>query len=73
MAKVKRKELEKMSINELSSKLFELKKELMKENTQIAVGTVPKSPGNMKIIKKNIAIIMNLIKEKTELGGKNID
>ena len=72
MAKIKIKELKKKSINELSSKLFELKKELMKENTQIAIGTVPKSPGSIKIIKKNIAIITNLIKEKLK-GGINID
>tara|TARA_Y100000034_G_scaffold26979_1_gene32109 strand:- start:9488 stop:9697 length:210 start_codon:yes stop_codon:yes gene_type:complete len=64
MAKIKAKELEKMGLNELSSKLFELKKELMKENTQIAIGTVPKSPGNVKTIKKNIAFITGLIKEK---------
>lgn len=61
MAKIKIKELEKMGINELSSKMFELKKELMKENAQIAIGTTPKSPGNIKIIKKNIAIITDVI------------
>ncbi len=68
MAKIKSKELKKMSLNELRSKLFELKKELMKENTQIAIGTVPKNPGNIKIIKKNIALINSLIKKNMEGG-----
>ncbi len=71
MAKIKRKEIEKMSVNELSSKLFELKKELMKENAQIAIGTTPKSPGNIKIIKKNISFITDLINKKMKKGGIN--
>ncbi len=66
MSKIKRKELEKLSRNELSSKLFELKKELMKENTQIAIGTNPKNPGNIKIIKRNIALIIKIIKKKAK-------
>ena len=50
---------------ELNSKLTELKKELMKLNSQIAIGTVPKSPGKVKEIKRTIAKILSINNEKT--------
>jgi large subunit ribosomal protein L29 len=64
---LKIKEIESMSINELNSKLEELKKELIKQNAQIATGTNPKSPGQVKVIKKTVARILTVLKTK---GGE---
>ena len=50
---------------DLGNKLIELKKELMKLNSQIAIGTVPKSPGKVKEIKRTIAKILSINNEKT--------
>jgi large subunit ribosomal protein L29 len=55
-----------MSKEELNNKLEELKKELMKTNAQIATGTTPKSPGNVKQIKKTIAKISMLKKQEVK-------
>ena len=49
---------------DLDNKLIELKKELMKLNSQIAIGTVPKSPGKVKEIKRTIAKILSVNNEK---------
>ena len=63
---MKSKELKNMTKKDLESKLNELKKELIKLNAQVATGTVPKSPGQIKQIKKTIARILTIIKEKNE-------
>jgi len=49
---------------ELDSKILELKKELMKTNSQIATGTVPKNPGKIKEMKRTIAKILTIKHEK---------
>lgn len=61
---MKKKELKSMSDQDLKIRLEELKKELMKFNTQIATGTTPKSPGQVKNTKKNIARIITFLKQK---------
>ena len=61
---MKAKELRLMSKEELKSKLIELRKELMKNNAQIATGTTPKSPGQVKETKKTIAKILAIVNEK---------
>ena len=63
---MKTKELKIMSEIDLDNKSNELKKELMKINSQIATGTVPKSPGKVKEIKKTIAKILTI---KQQNGG----
>jgi large subunit ribosomal protein L29 len=63
---MKIRELRSLSDDELKLKLVELRKELMKENAQVATGTVPKSPGKLKLIKKNIARILTILAEKEE-------
>jgi large subunit ribosomal protein L29 len=62
MALINKKDLKNMSKEELRSKFQDLKKELIKENAQIAVGTTPKSPGKVKQMKKTIARIIPLLK-----------
>ena len=62
------KELKSMSIGELNSKLIELRKELMKQNTQRATGTQLKNPLIIRTIRKDIAKILSLLK-----SGKKSD
>jgi len=64
MALINKNELKLMQKQELEDKLKELKKELMKENAQIAIGTVPKNPGKIKQIKKTIARIIFMLNQK---------
>lgn len=63
---MKIRDLKELPKEELIKKLNELKKELIKHNAQIAVGTTPKSPGAVKQTKKTIAKILTLLKQ----GGK---
>ncbi len=63
---MKTKELRNLSKKDLEIKLEELKKELIKLSAQVATGTVPKSPGQIKQIKKTIAKILTITKEKNE-------
>ena len=57
-----------MSREDLDSKLIELRKELIKHNAQIATGTTPKSPGQVREIKKTIAKILTIV--STQKGKK---
>jgi len=57
---MKFKELKNMDDAELTNKLDELNTELMKLRAQISTGTPPKSPGQVKQIKKTIARIMTI-------------
>lgn len=61
---MKSKELRGMSKEELQSKILELKKDLMKLNTQVSTGTNVKESGQIKKIKKTIARILTIIKSK---------
>ena len=49
---------------DIEKKIIELNKELMKLNSQIATGTIPKSPGKIRELKKIIAKIMTIKNEK---------
>ena len=68
---MKFKELKLMSELELENKLAELNKELMKINSQIAIGTIPKSPGKVGEIKKARARIFTIKNQKSlnKTGG----
>ncbi len=61
---MKGKELRGMANVDLQKKLEELQKELMKENAQVATGTIPKNPGKLKLTKKTIARIRMILAEK---------
>ena len=61
---MKVKELKVMDELELKNKTSELKKELMKINSQIAVGTVPKNPSKVREIKRTIAKILTIKRQK---------
>ncbi len=57
---MKAKELKALNKNELQEKLTELKRELMKERAQIAIGATPKNPGKVRAVRRNIARISAL-------------
>lgn len=59
---MKFKQLQALSAPEREKKLVEAKKELLKLNGQVATGTAPKSPGQIKELKKTIAKIKVLSK-----------
>jgi len=63
---MKFKDLKAMQKNELNEKLLELKRELIKENAQVAIGTIPKNPGKLKTKKKTIAKIKSLLSKVEE-------
>ena len=62
---MKTKELKVLNDRDLDSKILELRKELMKAYSQIATGTIPKSPGKVREMKKTIAKILTIKHEKT--------
>ena len=64
---MKAKELRLMNESDTGIKLVDLKKELMKINSQIAIGTVPKSPGKVREIKRTIAKILSISNEKSSV------
>ena len=64
---MKAKEIRAMNDNELSARLVELKKELMKINAEVAVATT-KNPGRLGQIKRTIAKIYTISNEKK--GGQ---
>lgn len=68
------KELRALGAKEIDEKLLELKKELLKMRGQIAVGTIPKNPGQVKNLKKGIAQIMLIKQEKNAQpqGGSRV-
>lgn len=66
--KLKNSELRKMTGQDLQNKLVELKKDLIKINSQIGAGTVPENPGNVKNVKKGVARILTIVHE-----GKNTE
>ncbi|MBW2963773.1 50S ribosomal protein L29 [Candidatus Woesearchaeota archaeon] len=59
---MKRKEIRTAGKEELESRLNELKKELMKQNAQVRIGTTPTNPGKIKQMKKMIAKIITQLK-----------
>ena len=64
MAIIRKNELTQMDEKSLDGKIIELKKELIKINAQVAIGTVPENPGKIKDIKRTIARIITLKKLK---------
>ena len=49
------KEIRALSEKEMTEKLQEVHKELMKANAQVALGATPKNPGSLRVMKRTIA------------------
>lgn len=68
MAIIKNKEIRQMSEKDINLKLEDLKKQLMKTNAQIAIGTTPENPGKVRTVKRTIAKLLTQLKNK-KTGG----
>lgn len=64
MKQAKKKELRMLNEDELNSRLNDLKRELMKLNTERSTGTVNKNPKQIRQIKRMISKIITISKEK---------
>ena len=64
-------QLKGMDHHGLKQKLSELEMELIKENAQIAIGTIPKSPGKIRTMKKTIARIKHFLSQPTKQTTQN--
>jgi large subunit ribosomal protein L29 len=64
MTKIKARDLRKLSKEELSAKLLDLRKDLIKVNAQRSTGTAIENPGRIKQVRKTIARILTIINEK---------
>ena len=67
---MKAKEIRGTDKNTINEKIIELKKELVKINAQVAIGTALKNPGEIKKIKKMLARILTINYEKTKKSEK---
>lgn len=72
---MKTKELKLMNELGMDNRIADLKKELMKLNSQIAIGMSPKNPSKTREIKRTIAKILTIkqekAKQKTEVSKRN--
>lgn len=66
MAILKKSELKQLSEQQKKDRLTELKKELMKMNTQRAMGTAPDNPGRVKEVRKTIARLITIQNNPTQ-------
>ena len=64
MAIIKKNELSKMRREDLDSKLKELRKEMIKINAQRSSKTLPENPGRVREVKRTIAHIYTVLKQK---------
>ena len=70
---MKSKEIRGMDKNTLNEKILELKKDLIKMNAQVAIGTALKNPGQVRKIKKTIARILTIDKDKKIKKVKHLE
>ena len=61
---MKYKELQKLSEQELREKLKDMRKDLAKQNAQVAMHTQIKNPGHVKNLKKTIARILTSLTQR---------
>ena len=71
MAILKVKEARKLNEEELEKRIQELKKELMKLRSQISGGSQAENPGKIKAIRRTIARLLTVKKEKGVETKKN--
>lgn len=69
MTTLKAEDIRKLSEKELEKKLDELRLELAKEKANISIGATVTSPGHLKDIKRTIARIETIKREKSKGGS----
>jgi len=57
-------ELKNMTIKELESRYAELRKEMMRLKSQVATRTIPEKPGRIRQIRRTMARIITITKNK---------
>lgn len=70
MAILKSKQIREMKIDELNKRLSELRLELLKEMGNVKMGRPVKNPGKIKELKRAIARILTIKKERMREGKK---
>ncbi len=65
---MKFKEIKSMSSEERTKQLGSLRMELMKLNAQVKSGSAPKNPGQIRLLRRNIARLLMLREEKKTNG-----
>ena len=63
-------ELRETASQEISSKVTELKLELARERSINASGTKPENPGKIRKLRRNIAIMLTIMGEKTRRNSQ---
>lgn len=71
MAILKSKQIREMKKEDIEKKLKEIKLELFKEKGKIDVGGVADNPGKIKALKRTIARVLTIQKEKMGELNKN--
>lgn len=71
MSIIKKNELKNLSTGAINERISELNKELMKLNTQRAVGTTIESPGKVKLLRRTIAKLLTVQNMKSKLDKTN--
>jgi large subunit ribosomal protein L29 len=61
---IRKNELIKMSDKDIDQKIIELRKELMKSRAKSASGVPPENPGKVKHIRKTIAMMLTMKKQR---------
>ena len=64
---MKAKELRQKSTEELKQKLEELRAELAKIRAQVSAGVRPENPMRARVIKRDIARILTILRERGEV------
>lgn len=64
---MKVKEIRSMDKNDLNKRLSELRLDLMKEIGNVKRGRATKNPGRIRVIRKDIARIQTIKREKSEV------
>ncbi|MEM5843472.1 MAG: 50S ribosomal protein L29 [Candidatus Aenigmatarchaeota archaeon] len=64
MVLLKTKQLRSLDVNELKNKLKELKLELFKERSAVAMRRIGKNTKRIRDLRKNIARILTILREK---------
>nr|AQS33772.1 hypothetical protein [uncultured archaeon]AQS34169.1 hypothetical protein [uncultured archaeon] len=72
MAIIKKSEFKQMNESTAREKMNDLKKELIKINAQIAMGTLPQSPGRIKEIKRTVTKLNMILNKKTKEEKKTV-
>ncbi len=60
------KDLRSLGDEALKARMAELRKELMKHNAQVAIGTIPKNPGAIRKNKRIVARVLTILNERRE-------